>query len=199
MGRNAHFTSEEFISTAIALIAEQGPAALTIAALSDRINAPVGSVYHRFASRDELLAELWLKIVESFQSEFLKILEADGLQAALFELDWVRAHPQEGRILLLYRREDLSSGKWPDDMQKRALRLTDELNEGIRRFAKKQFGRITKENIDRAVYAVFDAPVGAIRRYLLNNKVPPESIKELIRETYEAIIKNENANKRRDN
>ncbi len=197
MGRNAHFTPEKFIDAAIALIAEQGPAALTIAALSDRVNAPIGSVYHRFASRDMLLAELWLGIVEKFQSEFLSILRGDGLKAAIFELDWVRAHLSEGRILLLYRREDLSAGDWPEDLQKRAVRLTDELNEGIRRFTKKQFGRITRENIGRAVYAVFDAPVGAIRRYLLNNELPPESIRELIRETYEAIIKNETADVRR--
>jgi AcrR family transcriptional regulator len=190
MGRKAYFTPEEFIEAAIMLIAEHGPGALTITALSNMINAPIGSVYHRFASRDVLLAELWLKIVESFQLEFLKTLKIDGLQAAFFELEWVRAHPQEGRILLLYRREELTSGEWPEDLQKRARRLTDELNEGIRQFTKKQFGRITKNNIDRVVYAIYDAPIGAIRRYLLNNEVPPESIRVLIRETYTAIIGN---------
>jgi AcrR family transcriptional regulator len=188
MGRRKHFTHNEFIDAAVMLIAENGPGALTISALSERIGAPVGSVYHRFSSRDVLLAELWLKIVESFQGEFLKILETDGLEAALYGLQWVRAHPQEGRVLLLYRCQDLTSGEWPEDLKRRALRLSSELDGGIRLFTKKQFGRITRKDIDRVAYALYDAPVGAVRRYLQNNEVPPESIAELIRETYIAII-----------
>ena len=88
MGRRKRFTHNEFIDAAVMLIAENGPGALTISALSERIGAPVGSVYHRFPSRDVLLAELWLKIVESFQGKFLRILETDGLEAALYGLQW---------------------------------------------------------------------------------------------------------------
>jgi hypothetical protein len=90
--------------------------------------------------------------------------------------------------LLLYRRGDLTSGEWPEDLKRRALRLSSELYEGIRLFTKKQFGRITGKNMDRVAYALCDAPVGAVRRYLQNNEVSPESIAELIREIYIAII-----------
>jgi len=188
MGRKAYFKNEEFLDSAIQIIAEEGLGALTIAGLSTRITAPIGSVYHRFPSRDALVAELWLNIIESFQNEWLKILQTDGLRATLFCMEWVRAHPNEARVMLLYRIDDLTSGEWPKNLQKRALRLSKELNEGIASFTKKQFGSITKEYIDRALFAISDAPLGILRRYLQENKIPPKSVTDLIRETYEAVI-----------
>lgn len=189
MGRKAYFKNEEFIDAAVEIIAEEGLGALTIAGLATRVTAPVGSVYHRFPSRDALLAELWLKIIESFQNEFLKILQDDGLQATLSCLQWVRTHQYEARIMLLYRIDDLTSGEWPEDLRERARRLEQELREGITAFTKRQFGRATKENIDRALFVLHDAPIGIMRRYLHDNKIPPESVADLIRETYEAVVK----------
>ncbi|MGA2781980.1 MAG: TetR/AcrR family transcriptional regulator [Smithella sp.] len=188
MGRKAYFKNEEFIDSAIQIIAEEGLGALTIAGLSTRVTAPIGSVYHRFPSRDALLAELWLNIIESFQNEWLKTLQTDGLQATLFCMQWVRTHPSEARVMLLYRIDDLTSGDWPKDLQKRAQRLFKELQEGIAAFTKKQFGRVTKEYIDRTLFAIHDAPMGILRRYLQENKIPPQSVADLIRETYEALI-----------
>jgi len=189
MGRKAHFQHEDFLDAAVQIIAEDGLNALTVAALAKRINAPVGSVYHRFASRDALLAEVWLKIIESFQNEFTNLLQEDGLQATLYCLQWVRRHPNEARIMLLYRVHDLTSGKWPQDLQKHARRLDKELHEAIGAFIKKEFGKVTPENSDRTIFAIYDAPIGIISRYLRNGKIPPASAADLIRETYEAIIR----------
>jgi AcrR family transcriptional regulator len=188
MGRKAYFKNEEFLNSAIQIIAEEGLGALTIAGLSTRITAPIGSVYHRFPSRDALVAELWLNIIESFQNEWLKILQTDGLRATLFCMEWVRSHPNEARVMLLHRIDDLTSGEWPEDLQKRAQRLFKELREGVASFTKKQFGSVTKENIDRTLFAINDAPMGILRRYMHDNKIPPESVADLIRETYEAVI-----------
>lgn len=188
MGRKAYFKNEEFIESAIQIIAEEGLGALTIAGLSTRMTAPIGSVYHRFPSRDALIAELWLNIIESFQDEWLKILQTDGRQATVFCMDWVRNHPNEARVMLLYRIEDLISGEWPKDLRKRAERIFNQLQEGIAAFAKRKFGKLTNESIDRTLYALHDAPMGILRRYMLENKMPPKSVSHLILETYDAII-----------
>lgn len=189
MGRRAHFKHEDFIEAAIGIIAERGLGGLTISVLSKWTGSPVGSVYHRFPSRDALIGELWLTIVEPFQKEYLKRLKTDGLQAALYALQWVRERPNEARVLLLHKREDFMSGKWPIELQNRARILTEELNKAMRLFIHKQFGGITKETIDRTRYILDDAPGGIIRRYLENDKIPPESVDELIRETYAAVMK----------
>ena len=188
MGRKAYFTNEAFIDAAVQIIAQDGLGALTIAALAKRINAPIGSVYHRFPSRDALLAELWLSIIESFQSDFLDLLQEDGLQATLSSLHWVRHHPDEARVLLLYRVFDLTSGKWPQNLRRRAGRLADELQKGVVSFTKKQFRSVKKEYIDRTIFAIHDAPIGLFRRYLQDGRIPPESAAVLLRETYNAII-----------
>jgi hypothetical protein len=90
--------------------------------------------------------------------------------------------------MLLYRIDDLTTGEWPQDLQKRARDLEKELHDGITAFTKKQFGRVTKENIDRVIFAIHDAPIGIIRRYLHENKTMQESVADLIRETYVAVI-----------
>ena len=58
MGHPA-FDNSDFLDAALALVAENGPSAATVAAISARLKAPTGSFYHRFASRDALLGELW--------------------------------------------------------------------------------------------------------------------------------------------
>ena len=188
MGRRAHYKNEEFLDSAIRIIAEDGLGALTIAALAKGLNAPIGSVYHRFASRDELLAELWLRIVELYQREFIKILKKDGLEAMLFGLRWIRAHPYEARVMLLYRIDDLISGEWPQELQKRAQCLAKELDEAIRLFAEKRFGSATQEFVDRILFTICDAPVGIFRRYLQRGDIIPESVGELFREMYTALM-----------
>jgi len=190
MGRKAHFKNEEFIESAIQIIAEEGLGALTIAGLSTRVTAPIGSVYHRFPSRDALLAELWLNIIESFQNEWLEILKTDGRKATLFCLEWVQNHPNEARVMILYRVDDLSSGDWSKDLTKRAERLSRELRDGIAAFTEKKFGKITNEYMDRTLLALHDAPMGILRRYLQDNKKLTKSVADLILETYDAVIEN---------
>jgi len=188
MGRKAYFKNEEFLNAAVQIIAEDGLNALTIAALARRIKAPVGSVYHRFPSRDTLLAEVWLNIIESFQKEFIEKLQIDGLEATLSCLEWVRRHPLEARIMLLYRMQDLMSGQWPEGMRERAQCLNKNLRDAVIAFIRKKFGRVTRENTERVTFALYDAPIGIIRRHLLENRIPPPSAARLIRETYDVII-----------
>jgi AcrR family transcriptional regulator len=190
MGRKPYFTSEQFIDAALDIVAEGGPGAVTISTVAGRINAPVGSVYHRFTSRDEILAELWLRIVDSFQQGFLKALEeGDGLKAALHTPRWVRDNPNEGGILLLYRREELiSSHEWPEAVRDRALGLARELDRGIVEFVKRRFGRVTKHALRKTTFVLIDIPYAAVRRHLQAGENPPDMLDELVRDAYTSIL-----------
>ena len=44
-----------------------GLVAATMAAVAASLDAPIGSLYHRFNSKEELLARLWLRTAERFQ------------------------------------------------------------------------------------------------------------------------------------
>jgi AcrR family transcriptional regulator len=112
MGRKAHYANEQFLDAALKLAAAGGPGAVTVAAIAEKLGAPIGSVYHRFPSRDVILAELWLQAAESFQAGFLELLKGDdGIEAALYTPRWARSHPEQGRLLLLYRQEELTWGR----------------------------------------------------------------------------------------
>jgi AcrR family transcriptional regulator len=176
------------MDAAVRMVAEKGPGALTVSSLAKGMKAPIGSVYHRFPSRDVLLAETWIRIVESFQREFLETLARDGLQAALHTIQWVREHPREARILLVFRREELVSGPWPEHLKGQVVRLSRELDSGIRSFAKKQFGNAGKETLRRATFSLVDVPLAAVRRHLQDGESPPAVIDEVVRETYLATM-----------
>ncbi len=189
MGRRAKYTRPQFIEAALKLVSEQGPAALTIAALAERVGAPVGSVYHRWRSRDVLMAELWLNLVEGFQSGFLETLDKDdGLSAARHTPRWVRSHPHEARVMLRHRREDLMAGGWPDDMQGRARELAGELEAGLRGFTQRRFGRVTEADLNRVVLALIDVPYAAVRRRLQSGLDVPADLDGLIEEAYTALM-----------
>src|SRR5947209_8086349 len=97
----ATFDRDDFLNAALALVADHGPNAVTVASINARLNAPTGSFYHRFASRDVLLGELWLRTSLVFQQGLLPLLDAgDGLGAALYTPQWVRTHMNEGLLLL---------------------------------------------------------------------------------------------------
>jgi AcrR family transcriptional regulator len=113
MGR-ARFDQAGFLAAARELIAERGPAAVSVDAVAERLEAPKGSFYYRFASRDALLGELWLTTVLAFQEGFVAAIEAgDGLSAALHTPAWARRHLDDARLLMLYSRHDFVHGDWP--------------------------------------------------------------------------------------
>src|SRR6266436_6396118 len=94
--KRATFDRDDFLDAALAIVAERGPPAVTVASVIERVNAPTGSFYHRFASRDVLLGELWLRTVLDFQQGITAALDAgDGLRAALHTPAWVRRRRSE--------------------------------------------------------------------------------------------------------
>jgi AcrR family transcriptional regulator len=189
MGRNAQFKNEEFVDAALRITADHGPAAVTIAAVAREVGAPVGSVYHRFLSRDVLMAEVWLRVVQSFQETFLSALKkGEGLEAALHTPRWVRQHPAEARILLLYRREELVAGAWPEELKKKVLAIKCRLDGGIRSYAVRTFGKVGREGIDRTVFALIDVPYAAVLRYIRLGKKPPRQVDDYIEQTYFTIM-----------
>jgi AcrR family transcriptional regulator len=183
------FDNSDFLAAALALAAEHGPAAVTVAAISARLKAPTGSFYHRFASRDALLAQLWFDTVVGFQKGIEAALDAgDGLRAALHTPAWVREHLDEGRLLLLYHRDDFVHGEWPQALREGLVEQGRRGEARLRRFARDNFGRAGPNEIRRAQFVLSEVPVAAVRQHLLRREPPPKIVDELIRTTWHAIV-----------
>jgi AcrR family transcriptional regulator len=183
------FNHEDFLGAALAIIAEQGVSGVTVAAVSERLGSPTGSFYHRFASRDVLLGSLWLQAVFEFQAGISAALGAeDGLGAALHTPAWVRKHPDQARLLLLYDRKDFLQGEWPPELRERVAEMTQRIEAGSRRWARVIFGKEGREEIRLAQFLISELPVAVVRQHLLRGEPPPQLIDRIIRATYRAVL-----------
>src|SRR3954462_10209781 len=145
---HAKVSQEDFFPAALAIVAERGLPAVTAASISQRLKSPTGSFYHRFASRDVLLGELWLRAVLDFQAGIGKARDAgDGLAAALHTPAWARKHPDKARLLLLYDRRDFIHGEWPDELRERVADMTRRMEGASRRWARTIFGKAGREEV----------------------------------------------------
>jgi AcrR family transcriptional regulator len=188
MGR-AQFDRTGFLSAARDLTAERGPSAVTVDSVTDRLNAPKGSFYYRFASRDALLGELWLKTVLAYQEGFVAAIEAgDGLGAALHTPAWARRNLDDARLLLLYSRHDFVHGDWPEALKQGVADQAQRLEDCLRRFAQAAFGRAGPAELRRAQFVLADVPLAAVKSHLQRREPPPPLVDELIARTYHAII-----------
>lgn len=188
MGRPARYPPAAFLSAALDL-ASADPAQATVAAIARRVGAPIGSVYHRFDSRDALVAEVWLRAVEAFQAGFLAALAAgDATGAACHTPRWSRAHVREARLLLAHRTEDLVSERWPEAVAERAARLRSALERGLRGFARRRYGRADAALLRRVRFALVDVPYAGVRPHLARGEAPPEDVEALVTAAASAVL-----------
>ena len=194
----AKFSQADFLAAAQAIAAAEGPAAATIASITARLGAPTGSFYHRFASRNVVLGELWLRAVRDFQEGIGAALDAgDGLAAALHTPAWVRGHLDNARLLLMYDRKDFVQGEWPEELRERVAEMTRRMEAGSRQRARAIFGEDGREEVRLAQFLISEVPVAAVRQHLVRREPPPPLVDRLIRTTYRAVVADYRARKRK--
>ena len=194
MPRASKFDEERILGAASRLVAAHGPSGATIGAIARSVGAPTGSIYHRFDSRDILLATVWLRAAAAFQGAFFERLAGTppreaGLAAALYMAQRVREHPDEARLLLLHRREDFVDRGWPITFRRRAARVGQQVQEEIRAFSRRLCGREDVRTVRLVTYAVVDAPFAAVRRHVAAKECPPSYVDVLVRVTYDAVMR----------
>jgi AcrR family transcriptional regulator len=183
------FSQEDFFGAALTIIAERGVSGVTVASVSERLGSPTGSFYHRFASRDVLLGSLWLRAVLEFQTGIGAAFDAgDGLSAALHTPAWVRKHPNEARLLLLYDRKDFLKGEWPPELRERVAEMTLRMDAGSRKWARLIFGKEGRDEIRVAQFLISELPIAVVRQHVLRGEPPPQLVDRIIRATYRAVL-----------
>jgi AcrR family transcriptional regulator len=182
--------TDSILDAARGVVLDQGLGAATIAAIAESSGAPVGSIYHRFGSVDDLLAEIWIRAVRRSQESFANAAQhPDPLEAAvgagLSLYDFCVEHPADGRLLLAYRPEDLAGARIDPKQRAELVRLNDPVAAVVKDLARRLYGRVSRKSLDRVLMAVFDLPHGAVRRPLANGeKLLPQR-----REALEAALR----------
>lgn len=168
MGRTARYDNDMVLDAALAVLQRDGMRALSASRVCEELGAPSGSLYHRFASRDALLAELWLRCAERFQAGYFVALSTPGdpRDAAHAAVRWfierARTEPGETRVLMSYRREDLSDGDWPATVQVRARALATVHKQARNDYAARLRWPGGKVDVARLEYALLGLPYAAV-------------------------------------
>lgn len=181
MPRPPRFTTEEILDAGLALVADGGPGALTITGVAERIGAPSGSIYHRFASRDLLAGHLWVRTVEAFQDGWIDALaRADeplpiARSGAAHVLTWSTDHPHAARLLMQHRSEDLLGETWPEELRDANRRQRQRVSAALHDLAAR-FGATDRHAVRRRLaFACIEIPTAEVRHCLARGTVPTRS------------------------
>lgn len=174
MGRNSKFSAEQILDAAQSLLVSGGGEAATVTGIAEVLGAPSGSIYHRFGSRDLIIATLWVRTVRSFQMGYLQALNNPDRMAAQVDavrhvLSWSAANPERARLLLRHSREQLL-GTWPEVLGAELSVLNDGVRLALTSFASDWFGGVNAEQIGRARLALIELPYAAVRLHLEGNE-----------------------------
>ncbi|MCX6396325.1 MAG: helix-turn-helix domain containing protein [Propionibacteriales bacterium] len=147
MGRPPGTDSEALLDHARSLWVTEGVAAVTIRALSQHSGVSNGSIYHRFESRNHLLAEIWAREATAFrayQRDQIEDARTHGcpqdavFAAALVSGSYAEVEPSTARVLLASRPDVLDDTALPGPVAQQlrehradAARLITELADAV--------------------------------------------------------------------
>ena len=185
MPRRPLYSAEMILDAARTLVLDRGLSSATVGEIARVSGAPTGSIYHRFGSRDDLLARLWIRAVRRSQQAALDAARmedpvAAAVAAAMSVYDFCDRNPADARLLLAYRREDMLQDAITQAVVHDLQELNRPVEQLLRRLAVALYGRATAAAVDRVALAAFDLPHGAVRRPLINGgKLSPRRRRDL--------------------
>lgn len=192
MGRHAQFDEDVILDAACGLVATGGPSALTVAAVASALQAPSGSIYYRFESRDVLAATLWLRSIERFQAGWIASVRQDDVSAGMrrgarFVLEWCRRDLAQAQVLLLYRSSDLVAGPWPEALRARNAAQRRRLARALADLDDRCGATSEPERL-RVRFAVTDVPLAAVQRPLRSGRRPPAALDDIVDDAVCAVL-----------
>ena len=185
--------TDTMLDAARDLLLGEGSRNATMEAIADASGAPTGSIYHRFGSRDELIARLWIRAVYRSQASFVAALERDdpseaALAAAMSIIDFCEEHPADAQLLVAFRREDLVKTIPDGPLAEELAVLNRPVKRAVVGLARRLYGRSSRAALDRTLLAVFDLPYGAARRYLISGAPLPKALRADVSRAVAAVI-----------
>ncbi|WP_280339642.1 TetR/AcrR family transcriptional regulator [Nocardia neocaledoniensis] len=188
------FSIDALLDAAREVVLQRGPRAATITAIAARAGAPVGSIYHRFDSVDEMLAQAWLRAIYRTHAVWPKTLPADPpaieiiveLASALF--DHCVEDPHDALLLDRLPREDVLNLRLSAQMVGQIRDAEQETTYLMCQLAKALLGRAKRDDVDMLVLAIVDMPFSFAKRYLQQGEHPPKARREHLSNAVRAVI-----------
>ena len=172
MPRPTLHDTEAVLDATRELILDVGPRGTGIREISRRSGAPSGSLYHRFSSRDNLVALAWLRAVRRFQAGYVQALEhrdpADAISEAIaWAVEYALREPHDTLLLLSHGQADLLDGAPAAETADQLAAVNQRLERTLRALSRRLFASVAAPALERVSYAVIDLPYAALRRHVL--------------------------------
>lgn len=196
MARPRLHTLEELLDAAEQLVTSGDPAGLTLRALATASGASNGTIYHAFRSKEDLLAQLWLRASARLGAIMVDAIETHSEAApidtvvavALAPLTFTRQHPASAQLFFAQRSDQLFSG----DI---APELVDELLAERKRFvgmlislARAVWDRKDRPAVEAITACVVDVPGGMLRRTFIDGGRIDTAVGDRIEAAVRAIL-----------
>jgi AcrR family transcriptional regulator len=181
------------LDAARGLLLQDGARAATVEAIAEASGARMGSIYHRFGSREALITKLWMRAVYRSQASFIGAMEHPdareaAVAAALSIFDFCREHPADAQLLASFGREELIGATPVGPLADELAELNRPVERAVAAMAKRLYGRRTRQALDRTLLAVFDLPYGATKRHLVRGTKLPTGLRRDLETAVKAVI-----------
>ena len=191
MGRPSTHTTDDFLDAAAGLFAQGGARALSMRAVARAINAPSGSIYHRFPDRPALLAALWLRTTRRFENSYLDALggqptPAGAVTATAWIVDWCRTHLSEA-IVLQAGVHAFEPNEWAQSAKTELEEATKAQRKGLAKIVKTLADQ-TGIPRDQIAFTLIDLPLAVVRRHLVAAEPPPPAASRLARALSTSVL-----------
>ena len=194
MVRLAKFNDDTFVQAAIEVAATCGVAAVSMAAIASKAGAPMGSVYHRFGSRSEVLARAWLRaksgLRQAVEPHWQSGRTWPGVQALL---GWCREHPLHARFLLQCEDhppiDEALAEPWRQRLEDEQLALEQAFEQVVRHCARHGGSEAGQAQTMGTLlrFALLDSPLALARPYLAQGREIPAGAEALLRTSHAAL------------
>jgi AcrR family transcriptional regulator len=172
MSARAVHSEDALLDAVRAVVADRGVRAATVAAVRDASGASIGSIYHRFASVDDLLVRAWIRAARRSQDAALAALKPDPresvVSAALAMFDFCVDSPDDAVLLSTFRRADFVDTELPGSTRQELERLNDPIVEPMRSLARSLFGRGGQPSLDLLLIVLVDLPPAFAQRCVVS-------------------------------
>lgn len=169
MARKALFSDAQVFEAVGQLMAKDG--AVTTIAVQQAANLSTGSLYHRFGSREGLLAETWAFALFSFQPHFVRALTEPAIpvgEIAAVTPHFCRKHRAQALILSCCNSRQFTGKATPIAIRRRIKETNRAIGIALKEFAQRRWF-----DLDACRMALITFPLAAVRQYLPDREVPP--------------------------
>ncbi|MFY9476641.1 MAG: TetR/AcrR family transcriptional regulator [Aquabacterium sp.] len=194
MVRLAKFNDDTFVQAAIEVAAICGVAAVSMAAIASKAGAPMGSVYHRFGSRSEVLARAWLRAKSGLRQAVEPHWQAGRTWPAVQALlGWCREHPLHARFLLQCEDhppiDEALAEPWRQRLEDEQLALEQAFEQVVRHCARHGSSEAGQAQSMGTLlrFALLDSPLALARPYLAEGREIPAGAEALLRTSHVAL------------